>query len=877
MMDPPGAARAALLAAACLLAAPAGADDRPLRYELDVSVDVEARTLEGRVRFLFRNDTAAPLTSILLFTYPGHYARLDPALTDEIFDRVYPKGVSLAEMTLGEVKVAGRPVPHHFPLHEDLSPGTILEVDLPWPLPPAGAVEVEVPYSLTIPRRFGSFGEFSGDLCLNGGWYPYLPSIDADGTWGVRAPPPIASFSVRLDIPRGGSVILNGESYRVPASSDAPLEVTLQGAFLALLVSPEFRVYQHSCERGEITYFRRLRERKGAEELLSTLHQAIAYLPDRGLELPRVKVRLAEAHLRRDLVMVGEGVTLVSDRFLEVVFLGTKYHLGPVVEGVYGQVFRRLFGTREDSADLPWVMELAAWVWGERFYDDILEGPKTIKGFLTPFGIFPSIDRLLHAPRFPFIRAFYGGYYETDPLREDIARFNSARVQGRVLAEKIRDLLGSEALERILREWFLGEGTLRHLVEAEAGTDMNWFFDQWMQPYPRVNYKLLETRQTPQEGGGYLTEVRIRREGPKMREPVEVEVKRFLGRAWRGRWEGEGEEGTAKIRTEGRIWSTRIDPRKRLWETTRIDNQWPPKVKFLLNRFRVKIDLNGRDHEASVGSTFILNNDYSNRYRLTLFTAEEQDGLALGYKRSFGERIDPTRYRQSGGLGFSYTKLDPDFASRSSGRMNDRGNVTAFSLGYGFSSIQSSRNPQLGASISLGAEYGDRLFGSDFRYWRGSVTGEAVAPLIRDHHILALRADLGVARTEGTPTQLLFDVGGFSGVRGIKTGQFLGHYLWRAKAEYRLVLLDQLRVHILTLGWLRRLQVAAYFEAGGVADRSNRLFRAKDTLHGVGLGLRFHVDLFGINPTVWRFDVAKRLDDYDGESLLFYIGAGQSF
>ncbi|MCZ6603264.1 MAG: BamA/TamA family outer membrane protein, partial [Planctomycetota bacterium] len=387
----------------------------------------------------------------------------------------------------------------------------------------------------------------------------------------------------------------------------------------------------------------------------------------------------------------------------------------------------------------------------------------------------------------------------------------------------------------------------------------------------------VDTRRSRGESGAYVTEVVVRREGAPIREPVEVEVRTFLGRSWRGRWDGKGTAGTVRIESEVPTWSSRIDPRKRLRETTRVDNQSPPSFKFLLNRFRVKIDLNGRDHEASIGSTIVLNNDYRNRYFLTLFSTEEQDGGMLGYQRSFGAAIDPTRYRQSLGLALSITELDPDFASRSSGRLNDEGQVTPLHASYRISTFQSSRNPLSGFSFGIGGEYAEKVFGSDFRYWKAAMSGEVVFPLIRDRHILALRGTLGAIQREGAPTQLLYDVGGFSGVRGIRSGEFLGHYQWIAKAEYRFVILDHLRLHILTLGWLRRVQIAAFVEAGNVSDRTNELFRGEDTLIGAGMGVRFHIDLFGINPTVWRFDVGKRIDDYDADTFLFYLGAGQSF
>ena len=858
-------------------AAPDAPVEAPLHYEIEATLDAASRRLLGRTRVTLRNVAARPLSTLFIFTYPNHYSELDPNVTDELFDRVYPHGASLGEMFIAEVRADLRAVPFRFVHRRDLPPRTLLAVDLPEPLSPGKSVSVEVGYRLEIPRRYGSFGEFSGDICLNGGWHPYLPALDQDGEWRVHDPPPRASFDVTLRLPGGGNVILNGNHSTLLAGAGDTLKAEAEGSFLTLLVSPEIAVYRHSCPGEEITYYRNSRDATSAAKLFETLHDAIAFLPTLGVDLPRTEIRLAEAHLRRDLVLPGEEVTLISDRFLDVVFLGKKYHLGPVVEAALAQSFRGVLAGGETSADLPWVSEAAAWVCAEPFYDEVLEGPNTVKGILAPFSIFVSIDRLLNAPRFPFVRAFYGGFYGRDPLKEDVSRFNNEAPHGRVVAEKMRDLLGSAALLEIVGAAVAGKGAMRRLAEDRRGEDLGWFFEQWRRPYPRMNYRIVGTEQTLGEDGRYAGSVRIRREGGQVREPVGVEVKSFWGRSWKGEWDGEGEEGVAEIVTDRRIWSTRIDPEKRLLETTRKDNQWPPSVKFLVNRFRVRIDLTGRDHEAAVGGTFILGNDYRNKYLITLFSSQEQDGVAAGYGHSFGRTIDPTQFGQSAGVGVSYTELDPEFAARSSGRLNDSGNVTAFNAGYRITTFQTSRNPHSGLSLGLGGEYGDKLFGSDFRFWRGSVSGEAVTPILRDRHLLALKGVAGVTKRDGTPTQRLFDVGGFEAVRGVRTGHFLGHYLWYGKAEYRFILLDHLDVHVMTLGWLRRLQVAVYLEGGNVADRSRRLFQREDIVVGAGVGLRFHIDLFGVKPSVWRIDVAQRLDDRDDDDLLFYIGAGQSF
>ena len=58
--------------------------------------------------------------------------------------------------------------------------------------------------STAVPHRFGSFGEFDGQLTLVGGWYPYLADAAHEAASGISTRRPgLADFDVTLSATYG--------------------------------------------------------------------------------------------------------------------------------------------------------------------------------------------------------------------------------------------------------------------------------------------------------------------------------------------------------------------------------------------------------------------------------------------------------------------------------------------------------------------------------------------------------------------------------------------------------------------------------------------------------------------------------------------------
>jgi len=847
-------------------------------YQITASLQPVERLLTGTNQFVFVNHGTMPTNGCLLFAYPDHLTDEVLYITDDIHPRIFPDAPNPGGMTLTTVHADNRPC-HISPVaHPGFKDGVLVAVAFPSDLAPGAQTAISVAFKVTIPQRYGSFGAHDGGITLNGGWYPALPARHADGSWDLYAPPPRSTFEVRLHTDATGHVFLNNRQI-LTGDSGSETHATLTADKITLLFRPALYTATHSLPAGNIRYLTGKPRPKTAARLFKALEPAVNQLRQRCPDAQSDEILLVETPLRRDLAIPANGVILISDRFEQVFAYARDYHLAPVVEAVYAMLLSAVRSPRDASGGV-WETEALAWTEAKRFREQHCRRARSARTYLRPFSFIPEVDRWLQAPRFPFVGPFFGDFYERDPLREDFTRFNRITAHGRIIAEKLTDLIGQDAWTNSVANALQTGAPLQPLAEAAYGQPLEPFIAQWTDPYPRVNYELVSWQQTREEDDRWRSEITLKRTGQPIHEPVTVEIGRRMGPAYRGQWDGQGNSGVTVIDTPVKTRRLRIDPDRRLQETTRANNQHPPGFKILLNSLRLRIDLNGRDHELRAGGALIVGNDYHNRYHFYGFTDQEQDGIELRHVHAFGRPFDAIDFSHEVMWGLLYSDLDDNFVDASSTRENDSGRVAALKLGYELRTSQPGRNRLDGWTWTAEIESGDKVAGGDFRYWKAQTWMNGVIPIRRDRHLLALHGKLGTSDRESTPVQLIYDIGGFDGVRGINRGRILGNHQWLARAEYRRMLWNELEYHAVTVAWLRRLQLALYIDAGNVGDTTDELFDSRNTHWSAGAGIRLHIDALGAFPGIIRFDVARQLDHGNAtgdRSPMYYIGVGQSF
>ncbi|MDC3379575.1 BamA/TamA family outer membrane protein, partial [Planctomycetota bacterium] len=320
----------------------------------------------------------------------------------------------------------------------------------------------------------------------------------------------------------------------------------------------------------------------------------------------------------------------------------------------------------------------------------------------------------------------------------------------------------------------------------------------------------------------------------------------------------------------------RLDPELRVDQGYRGDDGRPRFAKILLNRARFRVDLNnGNKNEAEFGLTIHPLYDYSHAIFLDAFAQEDERGFGLAYSYGFGGSLDERRYSAGVRAGFTAEHLIDNVIRQAALLGESEGNLVSVNAGLSFDTRAFQANPTFGLGVGVGIEHSDTVFGTDFRFDLYSASLAAVYSVVRGTQ-LGVQLIGGYLHGSRIPAQRRLDAGGEGAVRGIRTSEFLGRYLFVVRSEVRQMLLEDLDVPVLWMFWLRKLQGVLFLDAGDAQNDFEELFDGH-WRWGTGFGVRAFADVFGVTNITFRFDVGFRIDETDDLGPEFYFGAGQSF
>ncbi len=885
------------MAVAILSGAPAPAlagesEKLPLSYRLSARLAPDLRSAEGTVEISWTVPPGPPRDAIPLVLYANLYAAENPALDDITYPWCFPRGFDAGGVRLGEVRTgAGEPCGIEdasggawppWPPWPPWPMGTLVLVRLPRPAPPGAVLHVLVPFRTTFPRRYGSFGLHGGILTANGGLCPHVAGIAPDGT-PIGALPPEGSWRVEIRVPPDTEVLLNG-AHTPPLWPD--LRADLRARWLTLAAGPRF--HRHEAAEGglRVVYWRRSRWDAAGETVAKETLVSLATAERlRGRPFPMGPARavtLVEAPLRDVFTRAGDGCALVSDRALLVFSLLEKYHLKEIATAALARALAPEVAAREAPRDLPWAIEAAAWELRRAVLAERAAEFQEVSDVVQFFSFLPIVDQERVAPRFAFADVYFDTPHRADRLREDVAVFASRAPDGRVVAEKLRDSLGPRADALLRRHAGLGGGDPPGPLRAEAGPAFARKLDTWLAGLAPRNYRLGAVRETPLGEGRVRVEAEVRREGGEgVVEDVEIGVTLSEGDPVLGRVEVGGEGATDAYVYPSGASRIEVDPRGRLVETSRADNTWPPRLQLLWDNFEshASYDPNRGRVEVFQAFSVVRSGDYRDRLTAVGFTEQEGRGFRIGLHHSEGWKHDVTEYPFTAGLRFAYEELAENFASTRSGRRNDEGEVASLEGVLRWDTRVDRFNPHSGVAGSARLEWSDGWLGTDFRFLRAEAGATFLLAFWREH-VGALEVRLGASDGD-VPTQRLFAAGGEEAIRGLRAGDLLGEHILLMRIEYRHLLAtavdEAVEIPLLGLGYLRRIQGAAFVEWASVADDFDDLDEVEGIVMGWGYGLRLFFDAFGARYTMIRLDLAWRLDDRDSRDPLVYLGASHSF
>ncbi|MFU8779886.1 MAG: hypothetical protein ACNA71_02545, partial [Kiritimatiellia bacterium] len=285
-------------------------------YTMHVTLDVAAGKLYGTNTFTI-NPAHVDRTQVLpIFAYPNHYATVSPAISHKLYDRVFPESLSLGDMRLERVLINGQDTAFSTTRKPRLTDGVLLTAAIPDPhLTSQSHATVSISFVVNIPERFGTFGRYQSAICLNGGWYPYLPA-KYNSEWLWHAPPPESSFRLQLSVNQEGHIFINGQHHE--ARPGNIIQAEFEARYLSFVFVPQIHEYQKKRPGMDLRYVTSRPREKDALVLLQAASMAMDFLHAKtDLKLPE-EILFIEAPLRRDLAIPAAGMVLVSDRFKQV-------------------------------------------------------------------------------------------------------------------------------------------------------------------------------------------------------------------------------------------------------------------------------------------------------------------------------------------------------------------------------------------------------------------------------------------------------------------------------------------------------------------------------------------------------------------------------
>jgi hypothetical protein len=876
------------LAALALAFAPRARAAADQSITLGVTLDLDGGRVFGRAWLAIRNTSAQTLPSVPLWLYPNHLAERPASLGDVNFHWLYPGLFSPASMEIGDARVDGAPVA--FALEDtDAGARTLARVKLPQPLPPGGTVTLEIAFETIVPRRFGAFGCVGPQCRLMGGFYPMPAHLGADG-WVLAAAPDRVNARVTVRAPEDLTLVVDGTL--LPRRAGEAVTATSDDVPYATIVTDRALRTSSVDEAGvHVDYLYRKARPPDSEAqplpyvredipglVLDAARGALAFLAEQGLDFGHRRLTLVEAPLRHELVQVHGDVILVSDQIFRIFPLTRlrKYHRFELVRAVFHAVIDDALAPTEAPED----RELGAGVLAAYLVEVYtLREYKTIefaKDLLRPIDFIPAVDQLMYAPLVASSATYFGDVDDADPVRDDVRRFSHKAPGPRLIYNKLLDVLGPAGMTRLPRE-ILGAGQkLRAAADDVFGSELDWFWTQWLGPRPRVNYRLAGVKVTPRAGApGVHVTIDVAREGDDILEPVEVRLEDRAGGAQTLTWNARGPRTTLEADLPAGLASVEIDPRSRLIETAvgslrpsddpRYDDRDPQRWRLIYEGFGALLNVTALT--ASFEAAFVLKPQHDLRHAI-LLRAYHTDAVTVGvgasYDSFFGEQADKNTLTSAFVAGFTASRLNPSFGETLGGAPSP-GYGVHVSVGVDHDTRDYLFDPWRAVGLDAAVSFGEILLEDGRREPQVGVGAEALRLFeLLPGHVLGLDVSGSVQFGKFVVPAQLTDAAGIDGLRGYLPSDLLARANVIGRIQLRDDYVSGLDWNLLHFTTVRGFAGTLFADAAALTTCDGYSLSTGRVFSDVGYSFRALHDAFGVYQQLLSIDVAVPLTHRTG-------------
>ena len=873
------------MALVLLTAAPAAAAPVLLRpqYTVTASLALAAPQIEGTVAVAFTNRGPRPLEDAVFLLFANRFAAPDSDLNDFTRPLVYPDqefdpgGLELLDVRDGAVPSRAAPLPI-----VGLPPGTFVSVPIA-PLAPGESRTLTLRFRTTVPRRFGTFGVVGDQLTAIGGWYPSLVPLAADGTWAVGSAPPLADFDVTLAAADGLDAILNGRL--VPAGAPLAHATVAAAHYLTLVAAPGFVSAETQAGDVAIRYLYRppahgMRLSFGpplSDIVLETLRRIVVERPP-VVPAPTGPLVVVAAPLRRDLTANGEGAVIVSDKLLELQELVRPFHELQLAQAVYAELLRPPLARRESARDYPWVSEGVSRLLADRYLDAVTPERRSVYDWIDLFNVFAIVDRFENTPKIPFTGAFFDGAKEADPLHAEVWSVTYDGPPGRVVLHKLRAQLDSPVFDPLLDACLTATAPLRACMAAGAPSQpVARRLDEWLGPYPAIDYRVETTDFNVVEGDAYRSTVAVRRVSSRpFAEPVTVRLRTVGGEQVDVQWKSEGDVALVSTTTTGHVYQAIVDPDRALIDDDRANNAWLPRLQVVIDTADVAVT----STEFSIGALAVarLRYDYRKDVGLTAFYTNRGVGFTLGPRLHFGTPVDNSRFRHNLYGFYAFEALDRSFKDDRHPSVRTGGNLGGIGARYDYTNVFWPDWPTDQRRLRLFIDWYDKNLGSDYGYLDWGYAASGTVPILSPRTVAAAEVFNGFSKPFNSlvPNQGLYSLGGERTIRGIGAETQLARNVFVLRTELRREISPDLDFNFHDIAVLRRLSARLLLDTGQASNSAGHIYDLPSWAVGAGAGIGIVYDFFGFFSAAAYLDLATRLDEDQGDVQVLF-GSSQSF
>jgi hypothetical protein len=619
---------------------------------------------------------------------------------------------------------------------------------------------------------------------------------------------------------------------------------------------------------------------------------------------PDTDLVVVQGPLRSDVAQAHPTALTLTDEYLHVLPAARfrRFHEVQVARAVLDHVSLAYFTGHQDASQRLWVSGAVAFalsqVWQAR--RDLPD--EDARDLLRNLSFMPAVDSFLYKGQASFASAYFRGGEDTFAVRNHPLWFSHGLPTGRRVHEKLDDLLDHQTLAA-----FYGAMVRQPRAEPVTtasrawGFGLDWFFSQWLGPYPAVDYAVLGLESEKLANGRYRNIIRVGRDSARpIVEPVQLLVVEKGGTTHHLIWNGEAQPGSPLqdqplaverqfvIETDRPIKSIKIDPRYRNTESSRIptspggrgdnndprfNNRRPGNRRFIYTGIGVNVAasefLTAETSAAKVNafSGFFafeagLRRDLRYTGTFNIFKDRETligtGGAANFY---FLEKVNRQRRRLRLRSSMSAAWLTDGGLDPAGGvRLQESLWLTDDTRKFGFW-------PDTGHRVQAGVRISQvvrtRRDRSDDRHDLSFFAEHTQLFRIAHDHVLAAKAsaEAVLPLVNELEYRALPRVGGLGGLSGFGADEVFGRAVMRAQMEYRHVFVNDLRFNFANLAWIRSIGGALF---AGAATHSTcldytGLFRTENWRGQVGYGLTAYVHYLGVAPQLIRVEAAVPL------------------